>query len=281
MIQPVVMDERDVEAIEVDLLLEAIYRRYGYDFRSYARASVERRVRQIAARTGAGSIASLIPQCLRDEDFFAEIAQQFSVSVTEMFRDPWVYRGIRDTVIPYLRSFPFLKVWHAGCATGEEVYSLAILLKESDLLDRATVFGTDFSDGALDHARRGIYPVDRMREATVGYQASGGTGSFGEYYRAKYDSASMDPSLKDRITFANHNLASDGVFGEMHLVLCRNVLIYFTRDLQNRVLQLFADSLVRGGFLVLGPKETLRFSGVADCFDVVDRKARIYQRRAG
>jgi chemotaxis protein methyltransferase CheR len=270
----------ELEAIEIDLLLEALHRRYGYDFRDYARASVERRVRALTAKLGVDSIAELIPRCLHDSAAFTAIAQQFSIAVTELFRDPFVYRALREKVVPYLRSFPFVKVWHAGCCTGEEVYSVAIVLAEHGLLSRATIYGTDFNDSALETARLGIYPAARIKDATRGYQDAGGTRSFAEYYHADYDSVALSPPLKRRITFANHNLTTDGVFGEMQLVLCRNVLIYFNRDLQDRALSLFANSLARGGFLVLGTKEDIAFSVVADRFDVVDRSARIFQRRA-
>ncbi|MDJ0763153.1 MAG: protein-glutamate O-methyltransferase CheR [Myxococcota bacterium] len=275
------MNEKiQIETMEVDLLLETLYRRYGYDFRSYARASIDRRIRQFIAGQHIGVISELIPRVIHDEALFCELAQHFSVSVTEMFRDPFVYRALREQVVPILKSYPFVKVWAAGCATGEEVYSLAIAMWESGDLDRTTIFGTDFNDDALERAKMGIYSVDRIQESTRNYQAAGGTRSFSEYYHAGYDSASMHPSLKERITFANHNLSTDQVFGEMHLVLCRNVLIYFNRDLQNRALRLFTESLVRGGFLCLGTKEDLQFSDVADVYDVVDRSARIYKKRA-
>jgi chemotaxis protein methyltransferase CheR len=277
----VAMKQNEIEHIEVDLLLEALYRRYGYDFRSYARASVERRVRQFLSAKGLHAVSDLIPRVMHDEGVFSELAQQFSVSVTEMFRDPFVYRVLREQVVPTLRTFPFIKVWAAGCATGEEVYSLAIVLKETGILERATIFGTDFNDSALERAKQGIYPAERIQEFTKGYQEAGGTRSFSEYYQAGYGSALLDASLGERITFANHNLTADNVFGEMHLVFCRNVLIYFDRDLQSRALRLFTESLVRGGFLVLGTKEDLRFSDVADEYEGVDRASRIYRKRVG
>lgn len=273
------MKPHELEHIEVDLLLEALFRRYGYDFRSYARASIDRRVSQFVSTKGLAHIADLIPLCLHDEALFSELAQQFSISVTEMFRDPFVYRSLREQVLPVLETFPHLKVWHAGCATGEEVYSLAILLAEAGLLARTTVFGTDFNDAALARARQGIYPADRIQLFTRNYQEAGGTQSFADYYHGSYDAAAMDASLKKRITFANHNLTADKVFGEMQLVLCRNVLIYFDRDLQERALRLFTDSLVRGGFLCLGTKETLQFSSVAEAYEVVDRTAKVYKKK--
>jgi len=273
------MKASEIERIEVDLLLEALFQRWGYDFRSYARASIERRIRRYVSTKGVQRIADLVPMVLHDEEVFSELARQFSISVTEMFRDPPVYRSLRENVIPLLKSFPFVKVWHAGCATGEEVYSLAILLEEEGIAGKATIFGTDFNDESLESARRAIYPADRMQEFTRNYQEAGGKRSFSEYYRASYDAATLAPSLREHVTFANHNLASDHAFGEMHLVFCRNVLIYFDRDLQNRALGLFTESLVRGGFLCLGTKEDLRFSDVADDYEVVDRAARIYKKK--
>lgn len=273
------MSDQQIEDIEVGVLLEAVYRRYGYDFRSYARASVARRVRQFASEVGVSRISELIPLCVHDEGVFSRLAQCFSISVTEMFRDPFVYRALRDKVVPVLRTFPFVRVWHAGCATGEEVYSFAIVLLEAGLLDRTNLFGTDFNDEALEHAKQGIYRADRIREFTRNYQEAGGTRSFSEYYRADADSASIDATLRDRITFANHNLTADNVFGEMHLVICRNVLIYFDRSLQDRVLRLFTESLVRGGFLCLGTEEELPPSEIAEAYEVVDRPARIYKKR--
>ncbi len=273
------MKQNEIEHLEVNLLLEALHQRYGYDFRSYARASIDRRVRQFVAKKGLARISELIPACLHDEALFGELAQHFSISVTDMFRDPFVYAALREQVLPVLGTFPHIKAWHAGCATGEEVYSLAILLAEAGLLERSTLFGTDFNDGALAQAREGIYPADRIQQFTRNYQEAGGTGSFADYYHASYDAATMDKGLKQRITFANHNLTADGVFGEMQLVFCRNVLIYFDRDLQDRALGLFTDSLVRGGFLCLGTKESLQFSAVADAYEAVDMSARIFKKK--
>ena len=274
------MQEADIQGIEVNLLLEAMCQRYGYDFRSYARASVERRIRQFLAVSDCDSIAELIPRALHDEAFFSDLSQSFSVSTTAMFRDPFVYRAIRRNILPVLRTWPHFKVWHAGCATGEEVYSLAILLFEEGLIDRATLYATDFNDASLAKAKEGIFALDRMQAFTKGYQNAGGKKSFADYYHARYDSAVMQGSLRKRIAFANHNLAVDSGFGEMHLVMCRNVLIYFNQDLQNRALRMFADSLVHGGFLCLGTKESLAFSAVASDFEEVDSKAKIYKKVA-
>jgi chemotaxis protein methyltransferase CheR len=184
-------------------------------------------------------------------------------------------------VVPYLKTYPFVKVWVAGCATGEEVYSLAIVLQEEGVYDRATLFATDFNDLALQKAGEGIYPLKEMRQYTANYQQSGGKRSFADYYHAQYDSVIMDQSLKARITFANHNLVTDGIFGDVHLIFCRNVLIYFDKTLQHRVLTLLTDSLLHGGFLCLGTKETLEFSPVESYFRVVDAHEKIYQKRLG
>lgn len=278
------MDQRDtmndakIEPVEIDLLLDAIYRRYGYDFRSYARASIERRIRNFMSGAGCASVPEMIPKVLNDKEFFSRLARYFSIPVTEMFRDPSVYLAVREKVVPLLRTWPHFKIWHAGCATGEEVYSLAIVLKEAGVYDRATIYATDFNDEVLERAREGVYEVGKMKEATRNYQQAGGKASFSEYYHAHYDAAAMDGSLKERITFANHNLAVDEEFGEMHLVFSRNVLIYFNRDLQNRAMRLFTESLVHGGFLCLGTKEDIQFTDVCNRYEVVDRKAKIYKK---
>lgn len=267
-----------IDNIEIDLLLEAVHRCYGYDFRSYARASLERRIRQFQSVMGIASIAEMIPRVLHDKEFFSRLARTFSISVTEMFRDPFVYRTVREKVAPILKTWPHFKVWHAGCATGEEVYSLAIVFEEEGILDRAIIYATDFNDEALGHAREGIYEISKLQEATRHYQQAGGKKSFSEYYHARYGAGAMDGALKANTVFSNHNLVSDGVFGEMHLVFCRNVLIYFNRELQNRALNLFTESLAYGGFLCLGTKETLRFTDAETLYGVVDEKARIYKR---
>ncbi len=274
-----VSTQPSVEQIEMDLLLEAIYQRWGYDFRSYARASLERRATQFLARSGCSSIGELIPRVLRDASLFSSLVRSFSVSVTELFRDPAVYLALREEVVPLLRTWPHIKVWHAGCATGEEVYSLAIVLTEEDLYERATIYATDFNDEALESARRGIYEISRLSDASRGYQLAGGKSSLANYYHACYGAAAMDASLRRRIVFSSHNLATDATFGEMHLILCRNVLIYFNRELQDRVIGLFTQSLVRGGFLCLGTKEDLRFSARGSSYETVNPTARLYRSR--
>ena len=269
----------EIEAIEFDLLLEAISRRYGHDFRNYARASVERRIRQYLMKTDCSRVSEIIPKILYNEDFFEDFVTRFSIPVTEIFRDPFVYRSIREKVVPILKTYPFIRIWHAGCASGEEAYSLAILLKEEGMYGKTTFFATDFNDVLLQTAKEGIYDLRNVQQFTRNYQQAGGKGSFSEYYHAQYDAIMIDSALKRNITFANHNLVTDSVFTEAHFILCRNVLIYFNKTLQNQTLRLFRDSLVRGGFLCLGTKESLQFSDVQKDFKVVDERARIYQKR--
>ena len=273
------MKNNHIENIELDLLLEAVFLRYGHDFRRYARASVERRVRQFQGKSGCDTISEMIPRLLRDEAFFEGLLRDLSITVTEMFRDPFVYRSIREKVVPLLHTYPSIKIWHAGCATGEEAYSLAIVLNEEGLYERSTIFATDFNDVALDKAKTGIYTLDNVKLFTGNYHESGGTLPFSEYYHAHYGSMAINQSLKKRIVFANHNLVTDAVFSEMHMILCRNVLIYFDVTLQKKVLELFRESLVRGGFLCLGSKESLRFSDVENDFKTIDEKGRIYQKK--
>ena len=274
------MNKLDIENIEIDLFLEAIYRRYGYDFRNYARASINRRVRHLQEKTQSKSISQMTEKLLYDESFFSEIALGFSITVTEMFRDPTFYLSLRKNVIPFLKTFPYIKVWHAGCASGEEVYSLAILFKEEGLYERTTIYATDYNDMALEKAAKGVYAIDRIKSYSSNYIASGGMSSLSDYFYAEYDSVIMDSELRRNITFANHNLAIDGVFSEMHLILCRNVVIYFNKDLQERAYGLFEDSLVFGGFLCLGAKESIDFSQVRSHFADIDSSMRIFQKKS-
>lgn len=274
------VEKEEIESIELDLLVEAIYRRYGHDFRGYSKSHILRRVKQLAAREDDGCLSGMIPKLLYDETMFERLLRELSVTVTQMFRDPFVFQRLRKVVIPFLRTFPFIRAWVAGCATGEEAYSLAVLLKEEGLYDRATIFGTDLNDEALDKAREGVYPLEPFRTYNENYLAAGGTGSFSEYYHARYDSALMAPHLKANLVFANHNLVTDWVFGEMHLIFCRNVLIYFNAELQNHVLGLFTQSLARGGFLCLGTSEDILFSDVRELYRSVDDSARIFQLKS-
>ena len=273
------MDKLEVENVEIDLFLEAVFRRYGYDFRDYARASVNRRVRYLLASSECETISDMTARLMHDKGFFSKVVFAFSITVTEMFRDASFYKGLRDKVIPLLKTYPYIKIWHAGCASGEEVYSLAILLKEEGLYDRATIFATDFNDNALKQAKAGVYSTEDAEKSVENYQKIGGKHLLSDYYHADYDSIIMSSELKKNITFANHNLAIDGVFSEIHLVLCRNVVIYFNTTLQERAYKLFEDSLVYGGFLCLGMKESIEFSGIREHFNDVDSGLRIYTKR--
>lgn len=273
------MDEQEIEEIEFDLLLEGVFRRYGYDFRNYARASIKRRLRHFAVKSGCVRITELTLKMMHDPSFFQEMVADLSVPVTEMFRDPEIYLTLRREVMPYLATYPFIKVWHAGCASGEEVYSLAVLLQEEGLYARTTIYATDFNEAALAVAREGIYPIDRVKEYSANYQKAGGRRSFSDYYLSQYDSIIMAQSLKKNITFARHNLVTDQVFGEMHLIMCRNVLIYFNRTLQEQVLHLVNHSLIRNGFLCLGSKESLCFSEIFPSFSELEPELKIYRKK--
>lgn len=266
------------ENIELRLLLEGVFLRYGYDFRGYAQASLKRRVLKIMSAEELTTISELQHRVLDDEQFFEKLLLALTVNVTEMFRDPDMFVALTTWVFPELAKRPFIKIWHAGCATGEEVYSVAIMLQEAGLLDRCRIFATDIDATVLDKARAGIYPIDRMREWTANYQLACGKHSFSDYYTAQYGAAIIDASLKRNIVFADHNLAVDGPFGEMDLIICRNVIIYFGRDLQSRVLELFAASLVDRGMLCLGNRETIRFAACADLFEELGPGLRIYRK---
>ncbi|HVE53657.1 MAG TPA: protein-glutamate O-methyltransferase CheR [Ramlibacter sp.] len=267
--------------IEIRLLVEAIFLRYGHDFRDYAQASLKRRVLQAQQRMGVASISALQEQVLHDAQAFARLLQYLTVPVSEMFRDPPYFLALRRHVVPVLRTYPSLKVWIAGCSTGEEPYSLAILLREEGLLERTILYATDINHESLDKARQGIFPLDAMQAFTQNYQRAGGLRSFSDYYTAAYGGALFDRSLRENITFADHSLATDAVFSETHFVSCRNVLIYFNRGLQDRALGLFHDSLAHRGFLGLGTKETLEFSAYAGRFEPVGRRERIYRKLGG
>ena len=271
----------EVHDIEIRLLIEAIFLRYGHDFRDYAQASLRRRVLQAQLRMDAASISALQERVLHDPGQFAQLLQYLTVPVSEMFRDPAYFLALRRHVVPVLRTYPSLKVWVAGCSTGEEPYSLAILLLEEGLLERTILYATDNNHTSLEKARAGIFNLEAMQGFTRNYQRAGGTGSFSEYYTAAYGGAVFDKRLRDAITFADHSLATDAVFSETHLVSCRNVLIYFNRGLQDRALGLFHESLAYRGFLGLGSKETLDFSAYADRFESVSRPDRIYRKLPG
>ncbi len=264
--------------IEIRLLVEAVFLRYGHDFREYAQASLKRRVLQAQQRMGAASISALQERVLHDPKAFAQLLQYLTVPVSEMFRDPPYFLALREHVVPVLRTYPSLKLWVAGCSTGEEPYSLAILLREEGLLERTILYATDINHASLDKAKQGIFALDAMQNFTRNYQRAGGTRSFSDYYTAAYGGALFDKSLRDSITFADHSLATDAVFSETHFISCRNVMIYFNRQLQDRAVGLFHESLIHRGFLGLGTKETLEFSAHAHRFEPVSRRERIYRK---
>lgn len=278
--QPAISDEQvQVEDIEIRLLLEAIYHLYGYDFRSYSPASMRRRIMHRLTMSGFSTVLEMTDRVLRDRQFFVTLLNDLTVNVTEMFRDPEFYKAFREEVVPVLKTFPFIKIWHAGCSTGEEIYSMAILLEEEGLYERAMLYATDIDKNVLAAAKKGIYPIHAFKQYTDNYRRAGGRQSLSDYATARYDSVIMEQRLKRNIVFADHDLATDQVFGEMHVILCRNVLIYFDRPLQQRVFKLFGESLDMGGFLCLGTKESLRFSGNEESFDVVNRSLRIFRKR--
>ena len=267
-----------IESNELRKLLESIHSVYGYDFTQYAETSVKRRCDHFMTARKINSIEALGKILLGDDRLFEEFIQEISVTVTEMFRDPFFYKSLRENVMKRLATYPFIKIWLAGCATGEEAYSLAILLKEEGMLERSIVYATDINQNSLHLAKTGIYPLQYMKNYTSNYQKSEGTKSFSDYYVANYDSAIFDKSLKQNMVFSSHNLACDTSFNEFHLIICRNVLIYFNQQLQNKVINLFYESLCSFGFLGLGNKESLLFSDKRENFSEIDKKERIFMK---
>jgi chemotaxis protein methyltransferase CheR len=264
--------------IELRMLVEAVYLKYNYDFRDYTGASQKRRVLVAMREMGCNTVSELQSRVLHDPNGFAQLLQFLTIPVTEMFRDPEYFRAVREQVAPFLKTYPSLKIWVAGCSTGEEVYSLAILLKEEGLLERSIIYATDINPKSLETARRGVYPIDRMRLYTENYQKSGGKAAFSDYYTAAYGGALFERSLIENVTFADHSLSTDTVFSETHFVSCRNVLIYFNRTLQDRVFGLFHESLCHRGFLGLGSKESIDFSSYAGRFEPLARRERVYRK---
>jgi len=269
-----------IEDLEIRLLLEALYSRYHYDFRNYAMASVKRRLRQARDQLAFETFSALQESLLHDPDLLPRLLGYLTVQVSEMFRDPSYFRAIREKVLPHLRTYPSLKVWVAGCSSGEELYSLVILFREEGLEQRTLFYATDIDQKALSQAEAGIYNLDRLQLFTENHRKSGGKSSLSDYYSAAYGRASFDKTLRRNVLFSDHSLVTDAVFAEMHLISCRNVLIYFDRTLQDRALGLFRESLARKGFLGLGAKESLRFSRQADAFSDFVREEKIYQRQA-
>ncbi|HSO32110.1 MAG TPA: protein-glutamate O-methyltransferase CheR [Labilithrix sp.] len=267
-----------LERMEIELLLEAVYRHYGHDFRAYAFSSLRRRLKKRLDGEGLPSYSALQARVLHDGEAMDRLLRDMSVSVTGMFRDPSFFLALREKVVPILRTYPFVRIWHAGCATGEEVYALAILLEEEGLYDRARIYATDISSDALEKAKAGIFPLARMREYTQNYLQAGGTRSFSEYYTASYEAALFDKQLRRNVLFAQHNLATDTSFSEFNVILCRNVMIYFDRSLKARVFKLFEASLGSFGLLCLGRRESLRFTSAEHDYEEFDARERIYRR---
>jgi chemotaxis protein methyltransferase CheR len=271
--------ESEAVALEVRLVLEAIHARYGYDFRSYAPDSMGRRVMAAAAKVGSPNLGVLLHRILREPETFCSVLDALTIRVTEMFRDPPVYRAFRQLVLPVLRTYPQLKIWHAGCASGEEVYATAILLTEEGLYNRAQIYATDMSAAAVEQAREGVYPETLLPEFTMNYRAAGGARDFDDYWSRAYGRVSVRPGLKQNVHFFQHDLVSDYSLGEMHVIFCRNVLIYFGEQLRTRVFSLFADGLSRGGFLCLGANEALPSTERA-AYQELAPNERIFRRRS-
>ena len=268
----------DLEEIELSLLLEGMFRQYGFDFREYAPASLRRRVWRRVFAEGLETISALQDKLLHDPACMERLLLDLSINVTAMFRDPGFYRALREKVVPLLKTYPFTRIWVAGCSSGEEVYSLAILLDEEKVYERTRLYATDINAGVLERARLGVFPLAKMQDYTRNYIGGGGKRSFSDYYTSGYDGAAFDRSLMRNVVFAQHNLAMDRSFNEFHVILCRNVMIYFERSLQERVFDLFDGSLARLGILALGHKESLRTSAHADRYEELDAAERLYRK---
>ncbi len=265
------------EKVEIELVLTALSKCYGYDFHNYSESTVLRRLKKRIQTEGLRGVSEMIYYIINEQDFACNVIEDFSVVVTSFFRDEDFFRAIRKKVIPFLRTFPFFKIWHAGCCTGEEVYSMAILLKEAGLLERARIYATDINHKALAQAKEGIYSNEVIAKATENYRKANGKESFDKYFCCGYNSAIISPELTNHITFSAHNLVSDGVFGEMQMIVCRNVLIYFNRTLKKSVVNLFKESLYPGGLLCLGDKESLSFIVDPKDFSYFDKSSNIYK----
>jgi chemotaxis protein methyltransferase CheR len=278
--QPATPPERELEQLEIELLLEAVYRRYGVDFRQYAQASLKRRLYRRIHAEGVETLSQLQDRLLHDPPAMERLLVDLSINVTSMFRDPSFYVSFRTHVVPALRTYPFTRIWCAGCSSGEEVYSLAIVLHEEELYDRTRIYATDINEHVLQAARAGVFPLDRMKQYTQNYIRGGGRRDFSEYYTAAYDSVVFAKSLTENVVFAQHNLAMDRSFNEFNVIVCRNVMIYFDKELQDHVHGLFYDSLETFGILALGHKESINFTRFADRYDAVDPDERIYRKIA-
>jgi chemotaxis protein methyltransferase CheR len=270
----------ELEHLEIELLLEAVYRRYGFDFREYAQASLKRRLYRRMEAEGLSSLTELQARLLHEPPTMERLLVDLSINVTAMFRDPTFYLAFREKVVPALRTYPFTRIWCAGCSSGEEVYSLAILLQEEGLYDRTRIYATDINEHVLASAREGVFPLDRMQQYTQNYVRAGGTGDFSRYYTAAYDGVRFSRSLTENVVFAQHNLATDRGFNEFTVILCRNVMIYFDKALQDRVHRLFFESLETFGILALGHKESINFTPFAERYETLDPAERIFRKIA-
>jgi len=267
-----------VEEIELALLLEGVFRRYGFDFRGYAPASLRRRVWRRVHGEGLSTISGLLERLLHDSAVMERLLLDLSINVTAMFRDPTFYVAFRKQIVPLLRTYPYSRIWVAGCSSGEEVYSLAILLQEDGLYERTRIYATDINESVLERAREGVFPLEKMQEYTQNYIRAGGGRAFSEYYVAAYDGAQFQRSLIDNVVFAQHNLVSDRSFNEFHVIVCRNVMIYFDKKLQDHVHELFYDSLINFGILALGHKESIRFTPFAQRYEELDPAEKLYRK---
>lgn len=257
---------------ELERLLNELFERYGYDFTAYAKASLKRRVNRLLVIDRLPSFAELLYKVKHDPDYLPHVVEELTVNVTEMFRDPHTFKTIRETVLPVLATHPFIRIWHAGCASGEEVYSMAILLDEANLLHKSLLYATDLNPSVIENIKKGIFPLSQMKQYSENYILSGGKKQFSDYYTAKYDWAKFDERLRSKMIAATHNLVSDRSFNEFQVIFCRNVLIYFDKPLQDKVLSLFDESLEKLGFLILGAKESLRFSKMAKHYGQLDKE---------
>lgn len=274
------MAERQIKDEEVDLLLTDLIDQYGYDFTEYSKASLKRRVNRLFTLDKFVSFAEFRFRLKNDENYLKRFVEEITVNVTEMFRDPWFFKTIRKEIVPVLATYPLIRIWHAGCSTGEEVYSMAILLQEANLLHKSILYATDLNPDVLQKASKGIFSLSAMKQYSENYIEAGGVKEFSSYYIARYDHAIFKSELSSKMVFATHNLVSDGSFNEFQLILCRNVLIYFDRELQEKVLKLFDQSLEALGFLSLGAKETIRFSEIAGKYKQFNTKDRIWRKQA-
>nr|WP_256700834.1 protein-glutamate O-methyltransferase CheR [Paenibacillus sp. P46E] len=270
--------KQELEQIEIELLLSGVHRLYGYDFRNYALPSLKRRIWHHVHAENVASISALQEKVLHNRDCFERFVYSLSIPVTEMFRDPGLFLTFRQKVIPLLRTYPYIRIWHAGCSTGEEVYSMAILLHEEGLYDKARIYATDMNARSLQQAKEGVYEISKMKQYTKNYMEAGGTRAFSEYYTAKYNSVILQPYLRKNIIFAEHNLATDTSFNEFNVIFCRNVMIYFNDELRDHVHGLFHESLSRFGVLVLGSKESIHFTRFSDSYEPLDRVEKIYRK---